>query len=226
MNEKPHGESNLNSLIRPKWGIRTMLIWVVIASGLVLYFQNRFRIAAMKTEIISLQQFADELIVDDPQRIAARRKDFSEYDDVTWQLYLPPDYSYTLNLATENLDKSADLSTVNAEVTSALSPGNMELHFTLDYTRETVVVRVTNGSKTLLEVAKSNQLLSGGIHDSISITERSCSNPPEIPLSLISRVYVPPGRQTGPISGRGIFLWIEATKLTGKRDGLVVPVVN
>ncbi len=88
-----------------QWSLQTLLLLTAVVAVWVGYLRYRLEIPRLEREIDAMKRMAAELIVEDPQRVAAVMLPAVWMDEPRWDIHLP-DGVYVMRLATREIDKT------------------------------------------------------------------------------------------------------------------------
>jgi len=198
----------------PRWQLglqRLILLIAAIAVWMTVYL-NHQRSAFLDTRIKLMVPLANELIVNDPSKIAVVQLEHLWMDDDRWDLYLPGG-SYRLCIATR---KVADDGLAPVVKSVPLRPGNHRISLMQERGPQSSHVTVSEGKTTHFDVRDTvewDPLINSVGGGRFSLNEQL---PPDKPVVLYRRRFMQvnstPGSGNTPNgTSAGILLWIERT---------------
>ena len=200
---------------RTRWqvGLRTLFLLMAAIAVWLTYFVNRRHNAALERRINAMVPLAHELIVDDPNKVAAVKLEEHWFDDNRWEIYLP-DGTYRLCLATRGIAPEGLAPIVrSAPIASGTHQLAVERHQDTEGSR----VKALWDGKELMAEQETKDWSASGSTSTVNFA-RSEQRPPNTPMVFLRLRFMHSdgkGRSTTPTGPtQGILLWIERTAAT------------
>lgn len=197
--------------VRWQWSLLTLLLLMAVVGSWSAWYQTRSRNDWYRRQIDMLQDLAGELVVNDPERIAAVEVPPLWYAEKRWEVYLPEGYDYRLKAATAGI---GDRQFPDAEREVPLAAGRHVIGLLEADQREFTQFSVeVDGQRVLPAIGPVTR--SGTTSSQDDPAQRSQQFPLDRPLVLKRLRYADESQPRAPNtptqwSDQGLLLWIEA----------------
>ena len=210
-------ESSEAAIRRPgrkpwQFGLRTVFLITAAVAVWSAVFVNRRQSAMLESRIAALLPLARELVVDDPNQIAAVGLDRLWHDESRWDVHVPPG-DFRLCMATRAIDQKG-LAPVSKS--APIASGRHRLTLKISQEGEVRRITVVRDEARLLEIVEPKEWEEGRSVSTAWLGASTTRSPADQPFFLIRRLNLLPNAegvasaQNGPTDG--LLLWIEPTE--------------
>lgn len=205
--QEPQGENKRRFPLQ--WSLQTLLLLTAVVAVWIGYFRYRLDIPRLEQEIDAMRQMASELIIEDPQLVAAVKLPELWMDEQRWDIHLP-EGKYKIRLATREIGKEG-LAPAIAE--APIDAGRHQIKLQKEEVDDGWRIVVLLDDQPLLQVAEKPDWNPGDGYEGSGVSTTSRQFSPNAAVELHRRRFV---HQTkaGPYEApeepaEGLLLWIE-----------------
>ena len=193
--------------------IATCCVWIG-------FWKARSDTAKVESRLVGLRLIARELVIDDPNKVAAIERYSSFYGQKIMELYIPEldGKHFEMRLAMDKIPQSNNFEPNQLETLKrvVLKPGKHVVEFQYDVGEQAVLTVHVDGETAIQEIRpKDWKSKSGGHTISSSVKPESKSFENDEIVQLIYRRFLTKEKPKGSFSapdgpGAGIALWVQA----------------
>ncbi len=192
-----------------QWNLRTLFLLTAAVAVWVAYLHFCYETPRLRQRIITMQEMARELVIEDEQQIAAVVPRPEWFGERQWDVYLP-DGEFVLCLATREIPMIG-LAPVARQ--APISPGRHRIELIRYENNWGPHIKIVVDNQKCLEFEESEDWSSAKRSDGTNTFERGKQLPPDEPLILQRDRFMYPGPdgllEWPGKTANGLMLWIE-----------------
>ena len=208
--------------LKPQVSLLSLLLLIAACGVWVAYWKATRDIANIEAPLQGLRLIARELVIEDPNQIAAVKRFPGTYGQKVMDIYIPElaGKDFVLRLAMDDIPISKNFQADKFEALkeSVLKPGKHEVEIRYDKDAQQAVLTILVDGEVAIEEKRAKDWVNSGGHSSSSSVESSSKSfeNDEI-IQLLHLRFMLEGKTKGTFStpktpGPGISVWIEAVE--------------
>lgn len=182
-------------------GLRHLLLATIAVAIWTAHYINTYTIASQTTKLARLQKVSQDLVINDPSRIATVSRDDDLDSPFHWSIYIPND-DYEILFTTRNIDSGKHPTQI---LSHPLTPGRFELLIRQTEQENGFAIVVTRNEQELFRVNETKDWRSSFSHFSSGLPKYSQQHDGKSPIDIIRlRFNIPvPGSPNATTSPNG-----------------------